>query len=173
FQRRYAVTGEQKDSKARFYRFSEGFYRATPGDISDFDKWLLSEIEMHGFQVVIIDDLAAFRQTLAGAREIVRVMRQLKRIKEQTGVSILVLSGLRGQRGRSVQGGEDGLLRWQVLSEIADSAFTINVSSKQPENHHVFQTRSRSGPIVWNSRNAPVCRIERAPTGFIGMSFDS
>jgi hypothetical protein len=78
-----------------------------------------------------------------------------------------VLSGTRGRYG------DDNLARQQVLSEIADSVFTIAVSASKSAELSLFQTHSRSGPIVWNGSNSPVAKIERDEKGMIGLAFDS
>jgi len=165
FQRRYTFADEKKSGESRLNKFSDNFYRTSPASVEGFDKWLAGQIEQYGFQVVIVDDIAAFRETLAGSREIVRVMRELKKIKNETGVSILVLSGTRGRNG------DDNLARQQMLSEIADSVFTIAAGANQPADRTLFQTHSRSGPLVWNSGNSPVAKIERDERGMIGLAF--
>ena len=72
--------------------------RDRPGVDEDLVKWLRGIIAEKGFRVVVIDDLSAVRMTFDGTRETLKLMRELKRLKDELDVSILVIAGSREQR---------------------------------------------------------------------------
>jgi hypothetical protein len=171
FQQRYSHVAGGRGGKPRIYRFSENFYRAEPDDLAGFEAWLRAQIEEHRFQAVVIDDLAAFKETLGGTREMLRLMRGLRKIKRETGISILVLWATR-PRAAMRPAGDDGSAARHMLAEIADSVFALDMRARQNEERCLVQVHSRGARIVWDSRNAPVCRIVDMDDGFTRLAFD-
>lgn len=164
FGMRYSVDGKQ-------YKLSENLYRdRPPADIKLID-WLRKMIADNGFRTVIIDDLSAVRQTYDGTRETLKLMRELKQLKEEMDLSILVVASSHDQR-RSECIAETHLMRSRVLCDAADSVFAIGVHAGNPKFRYLIQTRSQSAVMKWQMSNVPVCSIQRSEDGFIGMVFD-
>ncbi|MEO7155928.1 MAG: AAA family ATPase [Vicinamibacterales bacterium] len=164
FGMRYSTDGKQ-------YKLSENFYHDRPDGDEDLVKWLRGMVTERGFRVIVIDDLSAVRQTFDGTRETLKLMRELKRLKEELDVSILVLASSQEQRkGELIS--ETHLQRSRVLCDAADSVFAIGVHAGNANFRYVVQTRSLSGPMKWNVSNGPVCRIKHSDEGLLGMAFD-
>jgi hypothetical protein len=98
-------------------------------------------------------------------------MRELKCLKAEFGLSILVLAQSRRPRPGEVPG-EASLMRSRVLCDVADSTFAIGRQHGQPEWHFLIQVRSRSAPIRWHSNDCPFARIRRRDDGLLAMAFD-
>lgn len=153
------------------YKFSDNLYHDCPPSSDGLAKWLRKMVAENGFRVVVIDDLSAVRQTCDGTRETLPLMRELRRIKEELGVSILVISGSRAPR-KGVPVAESDLLRSRILCDVADSVFAAGKHPGSVGTYYLMQTRSRNAVIVWNEANPPMFTIERGNDGFIGAKFD-
>ncbi len=164
FGQRYATDGKQ-------YKLSENFYHDRPNADEDLCKWLREKIREHGFRVVVIDDLSAVRQTFDGTRETLKLMRELKRLKDELDVSVLVIASSQEQRKGEIIS-EAHLLRSRVLCDAADSVFAIGVHAGNADYRYLIQTRSLSGPMKWHAGNGPVCSIKVSDEGLLGMAFD-
>jgi len=109
--------------------------------------------------------------TYDGTRETLKLMRELKRLKDELDVSILVIASSQEQRkGEAI--GEAHMQRSRVLCDAADSVFAIGVHAGNSDFRYLVQTRSMSGPMKWHSHNGPVCRIRHLDEGLLGMAFD-
>ncbi|MFN0278534.1 MAG: AAA family ATPase [Pyrinomonadaceae bacterium] len=164
FGMRYANEGKQ-------YKLSENLSHDTPPLNKPLCEWLRSVISENGFRVVVIDDLSAIRQTYDGTRETLKLMRELRQLKDELDVSVLVLAGSREQcRGELIS--EVHMMRSLVLCDAADSVFALGVHAGNPQWRYLVQTRSQSAAIKWNVDNVPMCLIKRSDDGFLGFSFD-
>lgn len=171
FKRRYMVRSED-GKEAKSYKFPHRFFRGRPNDLNKFAEWLRLVIKRNNYRAVIIDDLSAIKRTHDGTRETLALMLELKRIKDETGVSILVIA----RADLAKKGGltdERDLGRSRVLADVADSVFSLGFHRRDAAKRCLVQTRSRNAPIVWNESNAPVCTVETTEAGILGLSFDS
>ena len=165
FQQRYSSNGKKHKFPARVYRIP-----------CEWNKELATRIRqtiMDSFaRVVIIDDLSAVRQTCDGTRETLPFMRELKKIKSELDVSILVLSGCDTPADdRFVT--EADLHRSRILCDAADSVVAMCRRPGRPLDSCIYQTRSRSARVHWTTLNAPICRISRTDNDlFLGVTFD-
>jgi hypothetical protein len=166
--RRYAYE-EGTNRELKCYEFSRSLYRGRPKNVDGLINWLKDAIKENGFQVVVIDDLAALTNTHEGTRETLKLMRQLKGIKDESGAAILVLATSAEQKsGAGVS--EADLGRWRVLCNAADSVFAIG--RRANGDGRIIQTRSRNAVPVWNVHNGPVCRVQRTDEMLLGFVFD-
>jgi hypothetical protein len=156
---------------AKSYKFAENLFRGRPPANVDLVKWLRSMISDGRFQIVIIDDISAIKRTHDGTRETLSLMRRLKELRDELGVSILVLADSE-EPGRSGVAEEHDLRRSRVLCSVADSVFAIGRSVRRPDDLYLIQTRSQNAPIFWTAQNAPTARIKRLDAGLLGLEFD-
>lgn len=163
--------GMRYASDRKQYKLSENLYHDRPPLNKPLCEWLRSAISENGFRVVVIDDLSAVRMTSDGTRETLKLMRELKQLKDELDVSVLVLAGSQEQR-RGELISETHMLRSRVLCDAADSVFAIGVHAGNPQFRYLIQTRSQSAAIKWHVKNGPVCSIRRSEDGFLGMAFD-
>lgn len=158
FRLRYSNFPLFVSGEARPYKFSESLFRARPGPDAAIGAWLRKRIRDDRVGVVIIDDLAALRLTGDGTAESLRVMRELKEIVDEQGISMLVLASSRPPaKGALVE--ESNLRRTQAVCEVADNVFAIGNHPQKAGRRYFIQTRSRHFKAVWNEANAPVCQI--------------
>ena len=175
FRARYAAPAGKNSMRTRMsachYRFAESLYRDRPPTTDKLAERLSGMIKTGGFRVVIIDDLAAIRNTHGGTRETLKLMRDLKKLRDELNVSILVLSDS-DDPGKSGQVNEADLGRSRILCTAADSVFAIGRHPQRSAEFYILQTRSKSSPILWTEKNAPRCRLAKTDTGFLGFQFD-
>ena len=158
-----------RDAGGKRYSFSERLERIRPpADVEDIAAWLRTTLSARRFDVVVIDDLSSLRNTVDGTREVLKIMRDLRRLRDEMMVSILVISDAADPRGKWVT--EADLGRSRVLSTAADSVFALG--SYNDGDRRIVQTRSRNAPIVWNTLNAPGAGIRRLRSGLLAFEFD-
>ena len=160
-----------RNGSYRPFKFSENLYRQRPEPDEDLNEWLRKMVSENGFGIVVIDDLSAVRNTCDGTRETLALMRDLRRLNDKFGTSILVLAGAR-EPGRTGLVSEADMQRARVLCDAADSVFAIGKHPRSCENRYLVQTRSMNAPTVWNGTNAPVCSLTKIDGNFLGFTFD-
>jgi hypothetical protein len=170
FQARYSCRPPEMWPLER-YRFAERLYRDRPRSADDLCDWLRSTVRENRFEVVIIDDLSALSRTCDGTRETLALMRELRRVRDELNISILVLADS-AEPGRSGLVGETDLKRSRVLCGAADSVFAIGRHPQSPRDCYIVQTRSACAPVFWTEQNAPVCRASQDESGFLRFVFD-
>jgi KaiC/GvpD/RAD55 family RecA-like ATPase len=157
---------------AKTCKFAENLHWDRPPSIDELVEWLSKTVRENGFRVVIIDDLSAVKRTHDGIRETLALMRQLKRLRDELGVSILAIAGS-DEPGWNRTVSEHDLKRSRVLSSVADSVFAIGDGSRDCDTGRcIIQTRSRNSPIFWKAHNAPTAHITRLENGMLGFRFD-
>lgn len=98
-------------------------------------------------------------------------MRELKKLKDELDISVLVIAGTR-EPGRGVSVSEPDMQRSRVLCDAADSVFALGTSQYGSGDRYLIQTRSRSACPFWTASNAPVCRMGRTGDGLLSFTFD-
>jgi KaiC/GvpD/RAD55 family RecA-like ATPase len=157
-----------RDSSGRQYSFSERIFRDRPKEAKDLVGWLRDELKKRRFDVVVIDDIGSLKTTNDGVRETLAAMRELRRLRDEMMVSILVVSDASAARGKYADESDLGCSR--VLCTVADSVFAL--SPWNAGQCRVMQTRSRSSAIVWTAQIAPIAKIMRLKGGMLGFQFD-
>jgi hypothetical protein len=157
--------------EARAYEFSESLFRASPPAGKAMGEWLRKKIKDDRMEVVIIDDLAALKQTDDGTAESLRVMRELKNIVDELGVSILVLASS-CPPARAALVAESDLRRTRAICNIADSVFALGYHPRSPGSRYFVQTRSRNAGPIWDEANTPVCRIGLSDEMMLSFTFE-
>ncbi|HLA95258.1 MAG TPA: AAA family ATPase [Pyrinomonadaceae bacterium] len=151
------------------HKFAENMYRGRPGADDDPFEWIKRAVVADGFRVVVIDDISAIKRTCDGVREPLMLMRHLKRLCRDAGVSILVLSDASIPSDDCE--GEADLKRSRVMCSVADSAFSLG-RRRMSVDSRLMQTRTTGAEIVWNQRNAPYGSIKQLSSGMLGFEFD-
>ncbi len=168
FQRRY--TPQTDKGNARPYKFAERFYRGSPRHSEDLCSWVRAAVRRGGYEVVVIDDLTAVMRTNDGTFDSLRIMRDMKRLSYETGVSVLVLADSYPSPKGNGDVGEADLRRSRVLCGVADSVFAIG--RLQRGDLKLVQLRSQGSAVVWGSQNPVGCLIRRRQNGLLGFVFD-
>lgn len=155
------------------YQPPESLFRGRPADAETAEgltEWLRAVVAENRIQVVIIDSLSAIKNTLDGTRETLGLMRRLKCLAAELGISMLVVNEALYERRGGVS--EADLGRSRVLCSLADSVFAIGFTGHRGSSRYVVQTRARSSALFWSERNAPVGNIEVLERGLLGFRFD-
>lgn len=153
------------------YRFSENLYRGRPRSDDDLVLWIRNLVDESAFEVVIVDDLGAVKRTYDGIRETLTVMRQLRRLCREKGLSILAITS--SEEPTNTWEREHDLKRLRVICTVADSVFSLGVRRTMRRERRLMQTRSRSTELFWNDKNAPIATIRPLGSGILGFEFDS
>jgi hypothetical protein len=160
-----------ENGSARKYSFTDNFHRDRPPLLDNLAGWLRDMIVQRRVRTVVIDSLAAVKQSSNGTRETLELMRQLRQITHEFDVSILVITDS-AEPPRSSLVSQRDLGRSRVLCSPADAVFAIGADPKRADEKCILQTRVRNAPLVWNASNAPRCRIRRNDAGLLALEFD-
>jgi hypothetical protein len=152
------------------HRFPMNLFRDRRPVLSRLCEWLRSYVLANRVQVVIIDDLSVFRNTCDGTRETVRLMRGLRELRDELGISILAIT----DSATAVRGtiSERELGRSRVLCSLADSVFAIYRGVGRDEDFYLLHMRSRSQAVEWTEEYAPSAKLGRAASGLLSFEFD-
>ena len=155
--------------ESRVYKFSDYMFSERP--TSAIGAWLREQIEKNRFEVIVIDDLAALRQTDDGTGEALRIMRELKSIADEMSVAILVLTtSVPPPRSQLVS--EADLRRTRAICNVVDTAFALGYHPRAEGSRYMIQTRSRNSAPIWNETNAPIGRIGLNERMMLAFGFD-
>ncbi|MBP9664708.1 MAG: AAA family ATPase [Pyrinomonadaceae bacterium] len=155
----------------RAHKFPRGLFRDRPPAGVDLCEWLRSFTRQHEPEVVIIDDLTAVKNTHDGTRETLRILRRLREIRDELGISILVLTDSNESHPRRTIN-ETDLGRSRILCTVADSVFAADRSLKKTDDHYLVQIRARAAVPFWTAVNAPTAKVIRRGTGLLEFEFD-
>jgi KaiC/GvpD/RAD55 family RecA-like ATPase len=164
------LTDAQFAARYGRYKFSENLFRGKPKPDVDLFRWVKGAVAAMGFKAVIIDDLSAVKRTYDGIRENLVLMRRLKRLCENTGISVLVIAD--GAEPRENWATEADLGRSVILCRWADSVFSIGRMPREDGWFRLVQLRARTPKIFWRPGHAPVGSIKLLANGLVGFEFD-
>ncbi|MFM9903863.1 MAG: AAA family ATPase [Pyrinomonadaceae bacterium] len=168
FQRRYTDTDEDTHAP-RPYRFAERIHRDRPGYDEDLCAWVRKMVNLHGFEVVVIDDLSAVMRTDDGTFDTLRIMREMKRLSHEKDISILMLAdSMESPANRDIS--EADLRRSRVLCGVADSVFAIGRWGRGQLKLQQF--RAQGSAVKWGHLNPIGCFIKKDTDGLLGFGFD-
>lgn len=173
FQLRYSDT-------AGDYEFSEGFYRAQlnpqnemPLDPKTYDQYIMAAITDRISQVkatvLIIDNLTCMRSGTENARAALALMKDLRDLKYEFKLSVLVLAHT-PKRNPARPVTADDLQGSKLLINFADSAFAIGKSKTQPNTNYLKQIKQRNTAEKYGAENVCLGRITK-PGNFLQFEF--
>lgn len=168
FQQRYSMGFERE------YHFSNTFYRVEINpefsDFGRFEEALKAEIEavvaQTGAKVLIVDNLTYLKtQSTDTAKEALPLMKFLKELKNQHGLSILALAHT-PKRDSTRPLTVNDLAGSKHLSNFADAIFAIGQSEKDSGLRYIKQIKARATAKLYDSDNVIVCRVAK-PSNFL------
>lgn len=162
-----------KPWKGKPYKLSENLYRHAPPKGEKLIDWLRRMASEEGFRVMVIDDISAVKTTCDGTRETLKLMRELKELRDEFDLSILVLAGSQDQPDNKIIS-EAQMGRSRVLCDVADTVFAIGVGKHKPYGpRHLVHLRTQSlKSMVWNDVCPAYGHIKTPEDGFVHMSFE-
>jgi len=175
FYRRYTGTDGH-------YSFSHNFIRAQfnvdnelTRNYGDNDDHLIAGIEykvkMLKATVLIIDNISCLRGGTESAQVALSLMKNLKMLKNDYNLSILVLAHTPKRRNPGTPLSADDLHGSKLLMNFADSAFALSTSATDHHLRYLKQVKQRSTAQIYGEDNVCLCRITK-PGSFLQMQFE-
>ena len=121
---------------------------------------IIQEIIRHNIKVLIVDNLTWLTAEAEKSKEASGVMKFLKRIKEEMGLSILVLAHT-PKRDESLPITANDCAGSKMLGNFSDSSFTIGASSLGINTRYIKQIKVRMGSLKYGTDNVITCNITK------------
>ena len=161
------------------YNFAPGFTRLVFNPDADgarkfasYADYLNNAIEnvlvASGARILIIDNITCLRSGTEAATSAVSLMTKLQAIKQQYGLSILVLAHT-PKRNPAKPISRNDLQGSKMLINFADSAFAIGESQTSNGLRYLKQIKQRSGHQIYGAENVCICRMVK-PYNFCILS---
>ncbi len=174
FENRYSVDYQQH------YRFADNLQRAEidpdksiPDGYEYMEDYLhdsiVTAINATGTRVLIIDNITYLRQETERAKDALPLMKHLKALKLEYGLSILALAHT-PKRDQSKPLTLNDLQGSKMLMNFCDSSFCIGASTQDKGIRYLKQVKMRSTEHIYHDRNVALCRIEK-PHNFLRFAF--
>lgn len=175
FYRRYGHEQENYNFTDRFLRAEFNAGNAYTGNDTSDDDHLIAGIEYKiktvKATVLIIDNISCLRGGTENAAVALRLMKNLKQLKTDYNLSILVLAHTPKRRNPGQALSADDLHGSKLLINLADSAFAIGTSGTDPNLRYLKQIKQRSSEQVYGEDNICLCRITK-PHDFLQVQFE-
>jgi DNA-binding NarL/FixJ family response regulator len=164
------------------HNFAPAFYRAgfnpwaqMPAQYRNFNEYMNAAIESAikrtRAQVLIIDNISCLRTGAnERANEALSLMRRLKALKQQYGLSILVLAHTPKRNPANFLTADD-LHGSKMLINFADSAFAIGQSGAVPGLRYLKQIKQRSGGQDYGAENVCIFSLQKQ-YGYLCFHFE-
>lgn len=153
------------------YCFPENFYRAEINpDKVDYQEAGFTNIEEYinasikdavvsiGAKVVIIDNLTYLRTETEKSKEALPLMKNLKALKKELGLSILALAHT-PKRNMAMPITRNDLGGSKMLMNFCDSSFAIGESAKDKSLRYLKQIKYRATAVKYDSDNVAVFEL--------------
>jgi hypothetical protein len=170
FEKRYSIEWEYH------YQWDNHFLRvqinANFSDFVEFEKQLFAEIEAsiqkYGSKILIVDNITYLSmESNESSKNALPLMKYLTKLKNQFGLSLLVLAHTPKRLNPSNPLSINDLAGSRQLANFADSVFCIGRSSQGSSIRYIKQLKARSCAMmeeVW------VCDLSK-PYNFLGFEF--
>lgn len=153
------------------YQFSTNFYRAEINPDSEipegkFDDFIIDQIEQaiirSGAKILIVDNITFFKDEQEKAKDALKLMKQLKRLKTRLQLSILVLAHT-PKRDTSRPITRNDISGSSQIINFTDSAFAIGESASDPGARYLKQVKpGRFSATIYDTNHVIVCSIGKA-----------
>lgn len=139
-------------------------------DIGEFLAHSINvEVRRRQPRVLIIDNISWLRTSNTSAPAALELMRELKALKQEENLSILVLAHT-PKRPFARPLTVNDLAGSKMLANFADSIFAIGDSIHGNNIRYLKQIKPRSTPLIYDASNVAVARIEK-PSNFLKFTF--
>jgi archaellum biogenesis ATPase FlaH len=173
---------QRYSQKRAGYTFTDKFFRAQfnpgtdiPDNFNSYDDFLIAgieqKLELVKATVLIIDNITCLRGGTESAAVALKLMNNLKSLRADHKLSILVLAHTPKRRNPARPLSADDLHGSKLLINFADSAFALGKSKTQKSLRYLKQIKQRNTQEVYGEDNVCLCRIEK-PGDFIRFKFE-
>jgi RecA-family ATPase len=170
------------ENYTQHYQFDDNFYRAElnpdtdlPDGFNTFEEYLNHSIEAAiidtGANVIIIDNITYISTENEQAKFALPLMKSLKNLKTQYGLSILALAHT-PKRDKSKPITSNDLQGSKMLMNFVDSSFTIGNSMRNPNYRYLKQIKQRNTRQIYGDENVCLFEIHK-PHNFLQYTFVS
>jgi archaellum biogenesis ATPase FlaH len=173
FENRYSIKFEQH------YNWDNNFLRveinpdAPIPDAQTFEDFLNDSLERSikdtGAKVLIIDNLTYLKNETEKAKDALPLMKHLKALKNEYGLSILALAHT-PKRDLSKPITRNDLSGSKALMNFCDSSFSIGESHSDKNLRYLKQIKQRNTEQIYDAENVCVCQIDK-PLNFLLFEF--
>lgn len=180
FEMRYARDiSDDTAALAGHYEFSLNLLRAevktnVSGCGVGFEDELIVQIERAvertGARVVIIDNITYLRSGSVRTGEAITLMKRLKEIKTELGLSILVLAHT-PKRNTTWPLNVNDLQGSKVLANFADNIFAIGQSRYDTSHRYIKHIKPRSTEMLYDAQHVPSFQLGKRDGNFLSFSF--
>ncbi|MDO3643966.1 AAA family ATPase [Mucilaginibacter sp. L3T2-6] len=163
------------------YLFSDNFFRAEynflpgPSPGVDANELLIAGIEYKvnqaGATVLIIDNITCLQGGTENSAVALSLMKNLKALKKEYHLSILVLAHTPKRRNAAQPISDDDLHGSKLLMNFADSAFAIGKSTADIDLCYLKQIKQRNTRQRYGDDNVCLCRMQKSGT-FLQFQFE-
>lgn len=156
--------GRYSENYSNHYRFSDNFFRVelNPNFLESSDDIFYKSVEkaiiFTDSKVLIIDNITYLKSDTEKAKDASSLMKDLKRLKEKYGLSILVLAHT-PKRDMTKQLSINDLSGSAMIGNFIDSAFAIGSSIKDKNLRYLKQIKVRAVEKKYESDNVVVHQI--------------
>jgi hypothetical protein len=167
FYQRYSGPKGEHEFPDNFYRATFNPENATIDKSNSYDNLLMAGLEYKirqvGATVLIIDNISCLRGGTENAAVALRLMNNLKSLKADHKLSILILAHTPKRRNPARPLAAEDLHGSKLLINFADSAFAIGKSTINPGLCYLKQIKQRNTQQIYGEDNVALCRISKAP----------
>jgi len=183
FEMRYSE--DHKGGRARFlhnhYTFSDNFHRVQidAAEFAGLDSEATAKrlrrgierlVRKTGSRVFIIDNLTCLKRSFYGSSELVPIMRVLKRLRRELGLSILVIAHA-PQRNGTQPLSVDALQTNKMIASHADNVFAIGQSRLDTGGRYIKHMSARSSTVLCDASHVPVFDLRKIGGNFLGFDY--
>ena len=179
FEMRYARdAGENGSTLKGHYKFSPNFLRPQVkshfGMDDENENALITqikrEVERDGARVLIIDNITYLRSGTVRTDEAIRLMKRLKEVKTELGLSILVLAHT-PKRNTTWPLNVNDLQGSKILANFADNIFAIGQSRYDTSHRYIKHIKPRSTEMLYDAAHVPSFILGKQGGNFLSFSF--
>jgi len=181
FEMRYAQDNtNDQEFLIGHYKFSRNFLRAEinanaplPDGVSFEDALidqLHGEVKRTGARVVIVDNVTYLRSGAVRTAEAITLMKRLRELKAELGLSILVLAHT-PKRHTSQPLNINDLQGSKVLANFADNIFAIGQSRYDSSHRYIKHIKPRSTEMIYDSQHVPGFVLAKSGGNFLSFTF--
>jgi len=172
--------GKYSDDYTNHYIFSDTLERVEinididlPDNIN-YEKFLFNAFEntikRTNARVLIVDNITYLSEETEKAKDALPLMKHLKALKKQYGLSILILAHT-PKRDLSKPISTNDIQGSKMVINFIDSAFSIGKSTKDPSIKYFKQIKQRNSTQIYNDENVVVCLLKKINNNFLGFEF--
>ena len=168
FEKRYSTQNSVTLALENHYQFDPDFKRIELSMITDlpkgltFEEFICESLEQYVIKqrakILIIDNVTFLSSETENGKDAQILMKQLKCLKENYKLSILVLAHT-PKRNSHKPITKNDLQGSRMMMNFADSSFAIGLSSISDDTKYFKQVKVRNSALIYGERNVPTLQI--------------